>query len=80
MMRFGRSVTGRIRETIGASLFGILVSGGGLVDTGGQAEGLLGTETTIAHSGHIQGAGAGPQGILTVRPELLIPFAGEWAA
>ena len=24
--------------------------------------------------------GPGPQGIFTVRPELLVPFAGEWAA
>jgi hypothetical protein len=24
--------------------------------------------------------GGGPQGIFTVRPELLVPFVGEWAA
>ncbi len=25
-------------------------------------------------------SGGGPQGISTVRPELLVPFDGEWAA
>jgi hypothetical protein len=29
---------------------------------------------------HLAGRGGGPQGIFTVRPELLVPFAGEWAA
>jgi len=51
MMRFERSVTGRIRETIGGIPVRYSRQRGGLVDTGGQAESLLGTETTIAHSG-----------------------------
>jgi len=28
----------------------------------------------------VGGPGGGPQGISTVRHELLVPFAGEWAA
>jgi len=42
-----------------------------------KPQGLLGAQSAIAHSGC---RGGGPQGIFTVRPELLVPFAGKWAA
>ena len=32
----------------------------------------------LPHEGSVRGGG--PEGIFTVRPELLVPFAGEWAA
>jgi hypothetical protein len=39
---------------------------------------LNGRHTVLYHES--LKAGGGPQGILTVRPELLVPFVGEWAA
>ena len=42
-----------------------------------KPEGLLGAQTAIAHSGC---RGRGLQGVFTVRPELLVPVAAEWAA
>ena len=56
---------------------GILVSAEGLLTLEVKPVGFLGTETSIAHLGC---RGGGPQGIFAVRPELLVPFAGEWAA
>ena len=53
---------------------------------GGRGEALMGrtiesTTRKVMKSDRLRLGcrGGGPQGIFTVRPELLVPFAGKWA-
>jgi hypothetical protein len=54
--------TGRVREAIRVSMAGILVSAEGLLTLEVKPEGLLGTETSIAHLG-CRGSGYNPHGL-----------------
>ena len=68
--------TGRVRDTLRTMIECTVMGAYGTLTLDIKPQSLLGAQTAIAHSGC---RGAGAQGIFAVRPELLVPFAGEWA-